>query len=408
MAVKVVMPKLGLTMQDGKITKWLKKEGDQVERGDILYELETEKITFMVEANESGILGKIVVPEGETVAVGTIVGYIVQPGERLDESISAKAPDAEVQVAKETSKGEEAETRTQPDEGEEVKASPLAKRIAREKGIDISNIVGTGPGGRITREDVEHAAKRVAGAVPLAEISVESGGVGDKMVPLTGMRATIARRMSHAFREIPHFWQTVEADTTDLSKARSQLMPMIEKETGERLSISDLMVKAVARSLRENPDVNANFTEKGILLRADVNVGIAVAVKGGLIVPVIRYADRRNLVDFVQCRAELVNKARDGKLLPDDITGGTFTFTNLGMFGIDSGDSIINPPEVAILFVGRIIEKPVVVNGEIVPKPMISMTLGIDHRALDGVIGARFLTRVKELIENPFVLFWDT
>jgi pyruvate dehydrogenase E2 component (dihydrolipoamide acetyltransferase) len=408
MATNIIMPKLGLTMQEGKIIKWLKKEGDPVEPGNILYELETEKITFQVEANASGILGKIVVPEGETVQVGTVVGYIIQPGEKLDEGVQAKVTRAEVLVVEVSSKGTSLEMPAQQDEGVAVKASPLAKRIAQEKGLDISNIVGTGPGGRITREDVENAAKRVTAAVPVAGISAENGKTEDKLVPLTGMRATIGRRMSQAFREIPHFWQTVEADTTELSKARSQLIPMIEKETGQRLSLSDLMVKAVARSLRENPDVNANFTEKGILLRADVNVGIAVSVKGGLIVPVIRHADRRNLVDFVRCRAELVNKARDGKLLPDDITGGTFTFTNLGMFGIDSGDSIINPPEVAILFVGRIIEKPAVVNKEIVPKPMISMTLGIDHRALDGVIGARFLTRVKEFIENPFVLFWDT
>ncbi len=407
MATEVIMPKLGLTMQDGKIIKWLKKEGDTVKLGDLLYELETEKITYQVEANAAGILGKITVPEGETVPVGTVVGYIIQPGETLDESILAKAPAVEAAPSEEVSKQPEWELPEQPGEEAKVKASPLARRVAREKGIDISRVVGTGPSGRIIREDVEQAAEKGTGAAAVGGDALESREAEDKLVPLTGMRATIARRMSQAFHDIPHFWQTVEADTTELSKARAQLISKIEEETRERLSLSDLMVKAVARALRENPHINANFTKEGILLRAHVNVGLAVAVERGLIVPVIRNADRRDLADFVRCRAELVNKARNGKLLPDDISGGTFTFTNLGMFGIDSGDSIINPPEVAILFVGRIIEKPVVMNGEIVPRPMISMTLGIDHRALDGVMGARFLTRVKDLIESPFVYFWE-
>ncbi len=400
MAIKVIMPKLGLTMTEGTIKEWRKKEGEQVSKGEILYVLETEKVTFEVEAPESGILGKIVAKVDDVVPVGGIVAYILQPGEKLTDIVEpagvAEVKAVEVKVP-EVSKPA-AEKAKMP---QEVRISPLARKIAEEHNINVSTIKGTGPEGRIVKEDVLRAVeeKKAAAAMPAAKETAE--GI---VVPLSSMRKTIARRMAESFQTAPHFWVTDEADTTDLKKLHQQMSPLIEKEAGVRLTLTDLLVKVVAKALKEHPHVNVSWTEEGIKIFSEINIGIATDVPGGLIVPVIRNADEKSLAEIATVRADLVARGRAGKLRLDEMMGGTFTLNNVGALGIRCINAIINPPQSAILTVGSITDRPVVVKGEITVKPMMDMSLGADHRTLDGASSGRFLRRVKELIDDPALL----
>ncbi len=401
MAIKVTMPKLGLTMTEGTIKEWKKKEGDQITKGEILYVLETEKITYEVEAPESGVLGKIVAQVDAVVPVGGIVAYILQPGEKLADIAgltgAAENKAEEIKAQAEASKPA-AQKVVSP---QEVRISPLARKIAEENNIDVSAIKGTGPEGRIVKEDVLRAVeeRKAAPARPAAKEATEA-----KVIPLSPMRKTIARRMSESFQTAPHFWVTDEADATDLKKLHRQLAPLIEKESGVRLTLTDLLVKLVAKALKEQPHVNASWTEEGVKILGEINVGIATDVPGGLIVPVIRDAGNKSLAQIATVRADLVVRGREGKATFDDMTGGTFTLNNVGALGIRCINAIINPPQAAILTVGKIADRAVVVNGEIAIRPMMDMSLGGDHRVLDGGNGGRFLARVRELIENPAVM----
>ena len=409
MATKVIMPKLGLTMTEGKIVEWKKQEGEKVEKGEILYVLETEKVTFEVEAPESGILGKILAQVEDVVPVGGTVAYILQPGEELTEVAEVteapekdkvKADDKKVIVA------ETASPKAETALPKEVKISPVARKMASEHNIDILTIKGTGPEGRIVKEDVLQAIEETKGAVKRAvpEVSAEA----EKIVPLSSMRRTIARRMSESFQTAPHFWVIDEADATNLMKLHQQLAPIIEKEAGVRLTYTDLFVKILGKALKECPDVNASWTDEGIKMLGDINVGIAVAVPNGLIVPVIHNADKKSIAEIAVARAELVTKAREGKLGLDEMTGGTCTLNNVGAVGIKCIDAIINPPESAILTVGKTADRPVVIAGDIVVRPMMDLSLAVDHRVLDGASGGRFLVRIRELIEDPILLVsWE-
>jgi len=394
MAVSVILPKLDEAMRTGRIIKWLKKEGDQVEKGEVIFELETEKVTFEIEAEQAGILSNVKAKAGEVVPVGTTVAFILQPGEKAPEVPEplGKAQEAVLVEAPKITK--EAE----------VKASPVAKKLAKEHNIDLSLVKGTGPGGRITREDVLQAVEEGKAVTPAAvSEKPELAGVEEEVVPLSSMREIIASRMTESF-QVPHFYQTIEVDTTELGKAREQLMPFIESKTGIRLTITDLIIKIVAKALEDNPAVNCTFMEGAVKLFKRIDIGLVTAVEGGLVVPVIHQANKKPLADIVQARAELVQKARDRKLNKEEMRGSTFTISNMGMFDIDHFSAIIQPPEAAILAVGRIADRAVVKDGQIVIRPTMNLTMSIDHRVLDGAIAASFLQSVKNYIENPLNL----
>ncbi len=396
MAIKVTMPKLGLTMTEGTITEWKKKEGEQVEEKEILYVLETEKVTYEVEAPASGTLGKIVAKEGDVVPVGGVVAYILQAGETLADITELAVEKAEAKVPVETKKAA-VET---PEVPREAKISPLARKLAEEHGIDMSTVKGSGPGGRIVKEDILRAVEE-SKAVAEAATKEEVTPVEEEIVPLTSMRQTIARRMAESFQSAPHFYLTIEVDARELDKVHQQLLPLVENKVGIRLTYTDLLTKIAAMALEENPEMNRAFADGGTKVFRRIDISLVTAVEGGLIAPVIRQANQKSVAEIAKDRAELTEKAKQHKLSPAEMTGSTFTIFNLEMLGIDQFSAIIQPPEGAILAIGRIVEKPMAIQEEIVIRPMISLTLSIDHRILDGVLGANFLQRVKELIENP-------
>ncbi|MEM2479842.1 MAG: dihydrolipoamide acetyltransferase family protein [Candidatus Bathyarchaeia archaeon] len=421
MVVEVIMPKLGQTMEKGKILRWLKREGERVEKGEPLLEVETDKAVLEVEARGSGILRKILAREGEVVPVAKVIGYIGEEGEPLPleapkEVTAETAAPAPQQIT--GAPGEIGERKPE----REIKASPLARKIARERGVDLTQVVGTGPGGRITEKDVlDYLAKREAAkpalpptpapeAAPATlrrEAAVVTPEVEEfQVVPISGMRSAIARKMVHSKTTIPHFYISTEVDMTEAARLREELIPIIEAKTGVRLSFTHMLVKAVAVALREYPQLNALCDGENIKISKDVNIGIAVGLEDGLIVPVLRKADSLDLAQIASRTENLITKAREKKLSEEEFTGGTFTISNLGVFDVDSFTAIINPPEVAILAVGRIRDKPVVVNGEIKVRKMMNITLSADHRAVDGLIAARFLGRIKELLEKPYNLLF--
>ncbi|MCX8170855.1 MAG: 2-oxo acid dehydrogenase subunit E2 [Candidatus Bathyarchaeota archaeon] len=423
MVVEIIMPKLGQTMEKGKILRWLKKEGERVEKGEPLLEVETDKAVLEVESRSSGILKRILAHEGEIVSVAKVIGYIAEEGEPLpqeapQESVAAAETGAPTPLQAVGAPEEMGEKRLE----REIKASPLARKIARERGVDLTQVVGTGPGGRITEKDVlDYLAKREA-AKPAppptsapAAVSIVSGREaavvmpefeGFQVIPISGMRSAIARKMTYSKTNIPHFYISVEVDMTEAARLREELIPIIETKTGVRLSFTHMLVKAVAMALREYPQLNALCDGESIKISKDINIGIAVGLEDGLIVPVLRKADSLDLAQIASKTESLITKAREKRLSEDEFTGGTFTISNLGVFEVDSFTAIINPPEVAILAVGRIRDKPVVVGGEVKVRKMMNITLSADHRAVDGLIAAKFLGRVKELLEKPFNLLF--
>ena len=394
MAVAVIFPKLDEAMRSGKIVRWLKNEGDWVEKGETILEIETEKTAFEIEAETSGILSKVMVKAGDEVPVGATIAFILKPGEEAPEvpepvivNTKKKTPTEEPKVAKEPG---------------EIKASPLARNIAKEHNIDLSMVTGTGPGGRITKEDVLQAieeAKTVAAPLTGTEPTIGE----EEIVPLSSMREVIAQRMMESF-QTPHFYLSVEVNTQKLGKTRNRLIPIIESKTGIRLTLTDLIIKITAKALEDNPSLNCSYVDGGVKLFKRIDIGLVTAVEGGLVVPVIRQADKKSLVEITQARAELVQKARERALSKEEMKGSTFTISNMGMFEIDQFSAIIQPPEAAILAVGRITDKAVVRNGEILVRPMMTLTLSIDHRVLDGAMGAKFLQSLKHYLENPFNL----
>jgi len=394
MAVAIIFPKLDEAMRSGKIVRWLKNEGDQVEKGEVILEIESEKTAFEIEAETSGILSKIMAKAGDEVPVGTTIAFILQPGE--------EAPDvAEPVIVR--AKEEKPVEAPKADKGtSEIKASPLAKNIAKEHNIDLSLVAGTGPGGRITKEDVLRVLEE--GKSVIAPPTREAPELAEEeIVPLSSMREVIAQRMMESF-QTPHFYMTVEVDAQELGKTRNQLISTIEGQTGIRLTLTDLIIKIAAKALKDNSSLNCCYVDGAVKLFKRIDIGLVTAVEGGLVVPIIRQADKKSLAEIAQARAELVEKARARTLTKEEMTGSTFTLSNLGMFEIDQFSAILQPPEAAILAVGRIADKPVVRNGEILIRPMMTLTLSIDHRVLDGAIGASFLQSLKNYIENPFNL----
>jgi len=394
MAVAVIFPKLDEAMRSGKIVRWLKNEGDRVEKGETILEIETEKTAFEIEAETSGILSKIMAKAGDEVLVGATIAFILQPGEEAPE-----VPEPVIVSAKKKTPTEEPKAAKEPGE---IKASPLARNIAKEHNIDLSMVTGTGPGGRITKEDVLQAVEegKTVAAPPARE---EPELVEEEVVPLSSMREVIAQRMMESF-QTPHFYLSVEVDTQELGKTRNQLISIIESKTGIRLTLTDLIIKITAKALEDNPSLNCSYVDGGVKLFKRIDIGLVTAVEGGLVVPVIRQADKKSLAEIAQARAELVQKARERTLSKEEMKGSTFTISNMGMFEIDQFSAIIQPPEAAILAIGRIADKTVVRNGEILIRPIMTLTLSIDHRVLDGAMGAKFLQSLKHYLENPFNL----
>jgi pyruvate dehydrogenase E2 component (dihydrolipoamide acetyltransferase) len=409
MATEIKLPRLGQGMESGTIVKWLKSEGESVQKGEPLYELDTDKVTQEVEADASGVLLKIAVAEGE-VPVGKTIAVIGEQGEAVEvsedpqeEGSPARARQQEREEGREASAPEMSEQITQirePQSGNgRVKASPLARRIARERGIDLRNVAGTGPEGRVVAEDVERAAAQGSPAPAVAPAAAPALMTQDVEVEqLSSMRKTIARRLTEAW-QAPVFQLGITVDMERALAVRTRLVEL--NAEGAKPTVSDLLTKVCAMALMRHRAVNALYQGESIELHPTANIGIAVAIPNGLVVPVIQNCERKTIAEIAAARAELVERARSGKLQQGDLDGGTFTISNLGMFGIERFIAVLNPPQAAILAVGSTEEKAVVVDGQVVVRPRMELTLTCDHRAIDGATGAQFLGDVKAFLEEP-------
>jgi pyruvate dehydrogenase E2 component (dihydrolipoyllysine-residue acetyltransferase) len=443
----VVMPKMGDTMEEGKILAWRKKVGDPVARGDSLAEIETDKVNIEAESFAEGVLRKILVQEGESAPVGAPIALVGAPDEALpdDETHgpSAQPTQAPQELASErepvpaaagtayqptrepagTNGASSAISAPATEAAGRVFISPIAKRIAQEHHLDIARVTGTGPNGRIIKDDVEAlltqqetpAAAPVVQPVvqptpqaptqPAATVPAAAEGEEVEAVALSAMRKTIARRLQQSMQTAPHFYLTISIDTTKLAELRATINEYAEAlPEPVKVSMNDLIVKGVALALARVPQVNVSFDGERLLFKKHINVGVAVALDQGLIVPVIRDADRRGVLDLARESRRLVDAARTGRLKPEEFQGGTFSVSNLGMFEIESFTAVINPPESAILAVGAIQPTPVVVDGQVTVRDRMKVTLSVDHRALDGATGARFLQELKRLLESPMGL----
>ncbi len=425
MNTEVKMPKLGLTMKEGTVVRWLKTEGDPVDKGEPLFEVETDKVVMEVEAPEEGVLKKILVPEGSTVAVTEPVAMM---------TVTGKAGAEEERPA-----------------GAAVKATPVAERVAEAHGVDLSELDGTGPRGRITASDVREALgaekveaeperSRIRASWRARSLAEEYGIDLSELVPGRGPKGRVvekdvleavdslevgrpeeraeaaeweelstvervtAQRMAESFSTVPHFYLTVEAHAERMLDLRQALIPLVQERVGARLTITDILIKVAGAALREHPRVNGAWEDGRVRLSGSVNLGLATATDQGLVVPVIQHVDRKSLPEVVAERADLTTRAREGRLSVDEVGNSSFTLTNLGAYGVDQFQPIINIPESGILAVGQIKERPTGVNGELALRSTVFLTLACDHRVLDGARAAAFLQRVTELIEEPYAL----
>ncbi|QNB46949.1 2-oxo acid dehydrogenase subunit E2 [Thermanaerosceptrum fracticalcis] len=436
MANQVVMPKLGLTMTTGTIMKWFFKEGDQVNKGDILFEVMTDKAAVEVDSPVAGTLLKILAEVDAVVPVNAVVAYIGQPGEKVEEVESTDVSGAG-EVKKEAVPALCAKLEAvQKSETGRIFISPRARKLAREKDVDYTTIKGTGPNGRIVERDIkEYLAKQTVKATPLAKKVAEIHGIElegitgtgakgkilkqdvlgalreetpageglpenyspyDAIIPMKGIRKIIAERMELSLKTMAQANHRAKVDMTELLALREKFQ--------NKVSLNALLMKVVAKALKEHKMVNATLTPEGIRLLEKVNIGLAVAVDSGLVVPVVKDVAAKSVLEISEECKMLVDKARDGKLQPQEMSGGTFTISNLGMFGIDSFTAIINPPESAILAVGEIVKTPVVIDDQIVIRPIMKLSLTYNHSIIDGAPAAKFLQRVKQLMENPYLL----
>ena len=431
----VVMPKLGLTMSEGKVFKWHKKEGDEVKVGDVIFEVETDKLTNEVIADQDGFLRKIIVKEGESAKVAEPVGIIAA----LDEDISNLGIEFADEVESTDNKGlvkPIGESKTvKRAEGEYIRATPYAKKLARERAIDLSHITGTGIEERILAKDViAYREERKVKVSPVADKMARELGVDIESIKADGrimkkdilkaaqidrtsqetlnrtriiepsnMRRIIAKRMHESWTISPRVTYNIEVDVTNMKQLRESLKDSFLKE-GVKISYNHILMKILSKTLLEFPYLNGSFDGENIILHDYVNMGLAVDVGDGLLVPNVKDIQEKSLLEIAKETEKLIEDAREGRLSPDHLEGGTFTLTNMGMFGIDSFSPIINQPEVAILGVNRIVDKPVVLGGEIVIRPMMNLSLTADHRLIDGAMAGRFLTRTKAIIENPYLL----
>jgi pyruvate dehydrogenase E2 component (dihydrolipoamide acetyltransferase) len=431
MPIEILMPALSPTMEEGTLAKWLVKEGDTVSSGDVIAEIETDKATMEFEAVDEGVIGKIVVAEGtEGVKVNSLIAVLLEDGESADDIGSASA--AATAPAAETAPAEAPAAIAAPAlaapakaDGSRLFATPLARRIAADKGLDLSQIQGSGPHGRIIKADVEGAtaqpAPAAAPATPPAPTAapaaaaIATGPSTDVVlktyadrpyeeVSLDGMRKTIAARLTEAKQSVPHFYLRRDIQLDELLKFRSQLNKQLESR-GVKLSVNDFVIKACALALQAVPDANAVWAGDRVLKFKKSDVAVAVAIEGGLFTPVLQNADDKSLSALSTEMKDLAARARDRKLAPHEYQGGSFAISNLGMFGIDNFDAIINPPHAAILAVGAGVKKPIVgKDGELAVGTVMSVTLSVDHRVIDGALGAQLLQAIKDNIENPMLM----
>ena len=417
MSINILMPALSPTMTEGKLARWLKKEGDEVKSGDVLAEIETDKATMEVEAVDEGYLAKIVVPDGtEGVAVNAVIGIMTaEKGEKLDAPAPAKAAVAAPAPAP-AAAAPVAPVAHQPAQEERIFASPLAKRIARQAGIDLANVKGSGPNGRIVRADLEGALAQAAKPAPATAVTPAPAPKpaaatpaifgAHKKLPNSSMRKVIAKRLLESKQNVPHFYLTVNIELDALLELRAKLNATAPKDGSGafKLSVNDLIIKACAVALKRHPNVNASWTDEAILQYDDVDISIAVAIPDGLITPIIRKADMLGLAAISNSMKDLGARAKAGKLKPEEYQGGGFSISNLGMFGISEFSAIINPPQACILAVGAGEKRAVVKNDQIAIATVMSVTLSCDHRVVDGALGAEFLATLKTILEEPLSL----
>ena len=396
MITEVTMPSMGADMTEGTIVKWLKKEGDEVKRGDKLAEIETDKTVVEMESYGEGILKKIVVGEGQVVPVGDLIAYVGEEDDEIPDSSSSseETPSETIDTSNESAPPSIPQNQTS---GARVKASPIAKKLANELGVDISTISGTGPGGRITREDVEAAS----GGDQSAQPSQSSGDT--KTIPLTSMRKAIAGVVSKSKSEIPHFYISNTADMSDVIKSRSEF----NESKGLKVSVNDIVLYAVTQSLKKFPKFNSSFSDGSLIENQSINIGMAIALPEGLIVPAVLGCENKSLEDLSSSAKDLAVRAKGegAPLTQEENSGGTFSVSNLGMFDIDQFTAIIVPPQSAILSVGKAREEAVVENGEIKTAQLMKMTLSVDHRVNDGAEAAMFLAELKSILESPTKIF---
>ncbi len=433
MATNILMPALSPTMTEGKLAKWLKKEGDEIKSGDVLAEIETDKATMEVEAIDEGFLAKIVVPDGtEGVAVNSVIGVITEAkGEKISAPPPAESPTpkaaapeaAPKQTEPKQAEQKQAEPKSGPeDHGERIFASPLARRMAKQAGIELGSLKGSGPNGRIVKADIEASAGKTsapaqdnapqaqAKSAPQAAPAAPQPGAPitapHKKIPNSTMRKVIARRLLEAKQTIPHFYVVGHFEIDALLKLRAELNAKSPKEGASafKLSVNDLLIKACAVALRRHPNVNASYTEEAIIQYDDVDISIAVAIPDGLITPIIRKADQLGLAAISNKMKELGARAKAGKLKTEEFQGGGFSISNLGMFGTPEFSAIINPPQAAILAVGAGEKRAVVKEEKLAIATVMTCTLSCDHRVVDGALGAEFMATLKAIIEDPLSL----
>ncbi|WP_374304551.1 pyruvate dehydrogenase complex dihydrolipoamide acetyltransferase [Ferrovibrio sp.] len=425
MPIQILMPALSPTMTEGKLGKWLVKEGDMVKAGDIMAEIETDKATMEFEAVDEGRIGKILVPEGtEGVAVNTPIAVLLEEGESAGDVKAAPAPQpaakpaavvpaAPAAVAAPAPAAVPAAVPSAPVKtGERVFASPLARRIAVQNNIDLKAVTGSGPHGRIVKADVEKAPKGVAAPTAKAAVAAPvAAGPGARQLadllkmpyrvePLSGMRKTIARRLTESKQTVPHFYLTIDCEIDELLALRKRLNAKSEA----KVSVNDFLIRAAALALKKVPEANASYDESGMLYYEHADISVAVATPNGLITPIVKQAEQKGLTQIATEMKDLAARARDGKLKPDEYQGGTFSISNLGMFGIKQFEAVINPPQGCILAVGMGEERAIVRKGQIVPATIMTVTLSVDHRAVDGAVGAQFLQAFKGYVDDPLTM----
>ncbi|TNE65872.1 MAG: pyruvate dehydrogenase complex dihydrolipoamide acetyltransferase [Alphaproteobacteria bacterium] len=442
MAIEIFMPALSPTMEKGTLAKWLVKEGDKVVSGDVIAEIETDKATMEVESIDDGTVAKILVSEGtDDVPVGKLIALLAEEGEDVSDvetpketavpapkaEAAAPAPKAEAPAEKAPAPAPAPAKAQKPDDGDRVKASPLARRIAGQEGVDIAALSGTGPNGRVVKRDVEaalkgdapkavadatkaaeSAPKTVASATPAAPAATTPSYGPHADIPyreerLSNMRKTIAKRLTESKQHVPHFYLTIDCELDKLLAQRSELNAKLAS-SGTKLSVNDFIIRASALALKKVPAANVQYAGDKMYWYERADISVAVAIEGGLVTPVIRGADQKGLSQISADMKDLATRARDGKLMPEDYAGGTFSISNLGMYGIKEFGAVINPPQGAILAVGAGEQRPVVKDGALAVATVMSCTLSCDHRAVDGAVGAEFLAAFKGYIEDPITM----
>jgi pyruvate dehydrogenase E2 component (dihydrolipoamide acetyltransferase) len=403
---EIIMPKVGDAMTEGKVVRWYKQAGDKITKGEPVLEIETDKVNLDLEAEADGTLGDLLAKEGQMVPVGETLAQILAPGEKpsenrraTDKKDSVKHTTGEYQEAIEQKGPRRDKSQAVPAQnviaipaaGSRQRSSPLARRMAKDLGVPLESLQGSGPQGRIIAKDVQG----FKGAAPASAPKLES-----KSIPLSAMRRTIAKRLAESTGPIPHFYLTVDYDVTQLVSMRQQLADI----EASKVSLNDFIIRAVALALRHHPNVNASWGDEAIEQHGEVHVGVAVATTDGLITPVIRNADQKSVSDIAKEVRVLADKAKNRKLMPNEYQGSTFTISNLGAWGIEEFTAIINPPNSAIVAIGAAEQRPVVVNGQIVVRDRMKVTMSCDHRVIDGALGAEFLKTLRQYVEQPLRL----